>query len=107
MLYVITRSVRECGGKAGLLMAPAPTGISNNARTRVRFISSQHCLAGSERPRILECASKLTVVRTFPPTPKAPARLAEAPFGREGGRSACLAGLEACTTFDVNFETHS
>jgi len=28
------------------------------------------------------------VVRTFPPPPKAPARLAEASRGREGGRSA-------------------
>src|SRR5262249_26418056 len=46
MLYVITRSVRERGGNAGLLMASAPMGISNNARTRVRFISSLHCLAG-------------------------------------------------------------
>src|SRR5262245_18489533 len=27
-------------------------------------------------------------LRTFPPPQKAPARLAEAPFGREGGRSA-------------------
>jgi hypothetical protein len=30
------------------------------------------------------------VVRTFPPPPKAPARLAEAPSGREGGRSASM-----------------
>src|SRR5262249_31914578 len=46
----------------------------------------------------LYSAFDLCVVRTFPPPPKAPARLAEASCGREGGRSAVPGELKARTT---------
>src|SRR6478752_2238336 len=83
-----------------------PQGSRHSWRAAKAIDSVPHAvLTHLWQRRTLDCgdsrhfpaADHLSAVRTFPPPPKAPARLAEAYCGREGGRSR-EASLKARTT---------